>query len=734
MQVRVGPPQMVIFADDQVLVSSPDARIDPASQQGFFVADTRLASRYELTLSGLRPILVTSSEVEAFSARFEFVNPPIPTIDGEIPESSLHVRLDRTIGTGIHEDYDVTSYAQVPVTIDLEIRLESDYADIFEVRSGRPFRRGRRETNWDQDQEQLVSKYQNSDFVRSLRFTIVDSGTEPEYADGQIFFRVTLQPRDTWHSCLFWEPVIGGHMPSQPEHGCSALVGDTAHDERLRQWSQQVTELTTSDPEVNRAVQQAVHDLGALRIRRHDPDVTGVAAENTQDLNAGRECEAERLVPAAGVPWYVSLFGRDALVVAHQAMAISPVFSLAAIEALSLSQGTEFDDSRDMQPGKIEHEVRFGELAYFDLIPQRPYYGTHDATALYVWGIGRLWQWSGAVGVMERLRPSVEAALWWIDHDGDIDGDGLQEYRTRAGERGFYNQGWKDAGDAIMHANGDLAPLPIALCELQGYVVAAKRAWARVLEEAFGDEVGSATLIAEADRLAVAIEERFWWEQEGTYFLGLDGHKEPIRTVASNPGHLLWSEAIRSDRAERVAHRLLAPDMWSGWGIRTLSSSHLSYNPFLYQRGSVWPHDNSVIAAGLLAYGQDDAAWHVMRGLLDAAAAFDHSRLPEVFAGVERSVGSFPVQYLGANVPQAWAAGSVVQMISCLAGLRPDASRRVLNVDHHLPDWLTHLMVRGLRVGDARVDVMLSDAGVEVLAKHGTLDVRSRHRVTFNKS
>ena len=728
MQVRVGPPQVVIFADDQVLVSSPDARIDPTRQEGFFVADTRLASRYELTLSGLRPILVTSSAVQAFSARFEFVNPPIPTIDGVIPESSIHVRLDRTVGTGIHEDYDVTSYAPYPVTIDLEIRVECDYADIFEVRSGQPFRRGRRETNWDQGQEHLVSSYQNHDFTRSLRFTITDSGTEPEYADGQILFRLTLQPRETWHSCLFWEPIIGGHMPSKPEHGCNALLGDTPHDDRLRKWSEQVTELTTSDSEVNRAIQQAVYDLGTLRIRRHDPDAAGVAGENALDVNAGRECEAERLVPAAGVPWYVSLFGRDALVVAHQAMAISPVFSLAAIDALSISQGTEFDDTRDLQPGKIEHEVRFGELAHFDLIPQHPYYGTHDATALYVWGIGRLWQWSGRVGVMERLRPSVEAALRWIDHEGDIDGDGLQEYQTRAGDRGFYNQGWKDAGDAIMHANGDLAPLPIALCELQGYVVAAKRGWARVLDEAFGEKAASDALAAEADWLAAAIEDRFWWAEEDTYFLGLDGHKQPIRTVASNPGHLLWTESIRPDRAERVARRLLAPDMWSGWGIRTLSSSHRSYNPFLYQRGSVWPHDNSIIAAGLLAYGQLDAAWQVMRGLFDAAAAFDHSRLPEVFAGVERSAGGFPVQYLGANVPQAWASGSVVQMISCLAGFQPDASRRVLTVDHHLPDWLKDLTVRGLRVGDARVDVMLSNAGVEVLASDGILDVRRSQR------
>ncbi len=304
--------------------------------------------------------------------------------------------------------------------------------------------------------------------------------------------------------------------------------------------------------------------------------------------------------------------------------------------------------------------------------------------------------------------------------------------KRAAGDRGFYNQGWKDASDAIMHANGERAPLPIALCELQGYVVAAKRAWARVLRDAFRDEVASAALTAEADRLADAIEERFWWEEEGTYFLGLDGHKEPIRTVASNPGHLLWSQAVRPDRAERVVNRLLAPDMWSGWGIRTLSSFHRSYNPFLYQRGSVWPHDNSIIAAGLLAYGHRDAAWQVMRGLFDAAAAFDHSRLPEVFAGVDRSVGAFPVQYLGANVPQAWAAGSVVQMISCLAGLQPDASRRVLNVDHCLPDWLKYLTVRGLRVGDARVDVTLSDDGVKVLAEYGTLDVRSRQRVTFN--
>jgi glycogen debranching enzyme len=324
---------------------------------------------------------------------------------------------------------------------------------------------------------------------------------------------------------------------------------------------------------------------------------------------------------------------------------------------------------------------------------------------------------------LAALRPHVEGALRWIDRDGDADGDGLQEYQTRAGGGGYVNQGWKDSGTAIVGGWGELPKLPIALCELQGYVIAAKRAWAEVLGEAFEDHGEARRLRAEATELAQALEDRFWWDDEMTYFLGLDGDKLPIETVASNPGHLLWAGAVDEQRADLVVARLLGEDMWTGWGIRTLSDRHPAYNPFSYQQGSVWPHDCAIAAAGFLRYGHVEEAWRVARGLFDAARCFHLCRLPEVFAGLEREPGSFPVQYLGANVPQAWASGAVTQLLAALAGLSPCASEGRLDLDPAIPDWLGEVEIRGLRVGSGMADLLVSGKHSTVLRAEN-LDVR----------
>jgi glycogen debranching enzyme len=356
-----------------------------------------------------------------------------------------------------------------------------------------------------------------------------------------------------------------------------------------------------------------------------------------------------------------------------------------------------------MQPGKIEHEVRHGELAALHLIPHTPYYGSHEATTLYVLVAAQAWRWHGDRQALDDVRPHVERALAWIGRDGDIDGDGLQEYQTRTAD-GSYNQGWKDSGDAIVTSDGSLAKLPIALCEHQGLVVAAKRAWADVAETVYGDRRGAARLRSEADRLAAQIEERFWWEEEGTYYLGLDGDKRPIDSVSSNPGHLLWQRVIDPERAARVVARLMAEDMWSGWGIRTLSAEHVAYDPLSYQRGSVWPHDNAIAAAGFRAYGFDDEAFTVAEGIFDATSRFASQRLPELFAGLTRDAGAFPVQYLGANVPQAWSSGAIVQLVATLLGLEADAQDGLLRVHPALPEWLSEVTLRQLRVGDSSVD------------------------------
>lgn len=719
MEVRVGPAAVTIHSDTEFAVSAMNGEMSSSSEQGYFAADTRLVSGYRLKLSRQRPVLSNSSAIEAHSARFEFTNPVLLGSDGiDIPAHCLHLRLDRTIGHGIHEDYDVTNFSRRSVAASLEVSIESDFADLFDVKGGRAARRGSLQSKWDERAGRLVTRYHNGEFERAIAFRVENADSRPEFANGGIMFRVNLEPGQSWHSCVLWRPILDGAEPERPPRACHNLLGDGDRDRVQRAWVAQTTQITTGDPAVTTTVRQSIEDLAGLRMHRHDTDANG-------GHSSGKRLDL--WVPAAGVPWFVTLFGRDALTVAFQTLSLTPRLALGSLTALGALQADAYDDNRDMQPGKIEHEVRYGELAMLHLVPQSPYYGSHETTSLYVLVAALAWRWHGDRGALDALRAHVDRALSWIDTDGDIDGDGLQEYQTRAPD-GFYNQGWKDASDAIVDADGKLSKLPIALCEHQGLVVAAKRAWAAILEDVYGDSVAAVRLRGEADRLADAIESRFWWEEEGTYYLGLDGDKQPIRSVASNAGHLLWCRVVDPARAQRVATRLLARDMWSGWGIRTLSADHVAYNPFAYQVGSVWPHDNAIIAAGFHHYGLDTEAAQVGRGLFDAAARFDSQRLPELFAGLERDPGSFPVQYLGANVPQAWSSAAIVHLIAVYAGLEADAPNHTLHLRPALPPWLGDLRLDHLTVGDASVDLHITrhpdgSHAVDIGDRRGDLDV-----------
>jgi glycogen debranching enzyme len=713
VEIRVGPPSLTVHADEQFLVCAPDATIAAGEQQGYFCVDTRLVSAYELTLSRTPPTLLNSAVVQPFSARHEFVNAEMATSGGVIERGTLHLRLDRTIHHGIHEDYDLTNYASEAVEFELELRLEGDYADLFDVKEERFVRRGLLESRWDSEARTLTNSYRHGDFERGLRLEVRKYGSEPEYANGLLSFRIRLEPKQRWHTCLLWVPVRVAGEEGGPIDACHALLtGDPELAKRRHAWRARVTRIKTNDSGVNAVVERAVDDLGALRMRRVDKDAVAHGGDGIEEM-----------VPAAGIPWFVSLFGRDALVVSLQALALSPGLAAGSLQALAALQGDSYDDRHDLQPGKIEHEFRHGELAHFELVPQTPYYGTHDATTLYVWAAAELWRWTADRALLERLRPHVERALHWVDVDGDDDGDGLQEYKTRAGDWGYYNQSWKDSGDGVVNADGSNAELPIATCELQGYVVAAKRGWADTLEQAFDDAAGAAQLRQQADRLAEAIEARFWWEAEGAYYLGLDGRKRPIESVASNQGHLLWAQAITGERAARVVTRLLEADMWSGWGVRTLSAAHIAYNPLSYQLGSVWPHDNAILARGFCRYGHGAQAGQIARALFDAAGRFQYRRLPEVYGGLARDEGSFPVQYLGANVPQAWASGAVIHLLSALLGLEPDAANKRLVLRPALPDWLDEIELTNLRVGNASVDLRVTRDNVSVTDQRGDLDV-----------
>jgi len=445
-----------------------------------------------------------------------------------------------------------------------------------------------------------------------------------------------------------------------------------------------VPRLRTSNEEFYRFYNQALDDMTALRLTMPGTDGTV-------------------LFPAAGLPWFVAPFGRDSLIVSLQTILIDPAFARGALEVLGQLQATEVDDWRDAEPGKILHEMRYGELAHFKMIPHTPYYGTADATSLYLIVLHAAWRATGDRGLLEKHLATAEACLSWIDDWGDRDGDGFQEFATRS-PVGYENMAWKDSGDSSRNIDGSLVKGPKALCELQGYVYDAWQRMAEVYDELARPEKAAA-LRAKAAALFQKFNEIFWDEAGGFYAFMLDGEKRPVFSVASNPGHCLYSGLVPPERAARVVARLMAPDMNSGWGIRTLSAKHLSYNPYVYQLGAVWPHDNAIIAAGCKRYGFAAEAGQIARDISRAAGHFVLHQVPELYAGIERNGTTFPVQYRGANVPQAWAAGSAFMLLQALLGIEPDAPRGVLHVDPVLPHWLPDVTLYGLRLGAHEFDM-----------------------------
>jgi len=701
LAIRVGPSNVTINRDDRVLVCQPDGRIDPGSEEGFFARDTRLVSGWELSINGHAPLLLSSSPVRFYSARFELTNPALIDPDGPIDASSLSIRLDRTVAGGVHEDLDITSFARREVQLTIELDIVSDFADLFDVRDRSLVRRGTLTSRWVGSRHELRTRYEHRDFRRELIVAIDRAGSRPQFANGRLAFVARVPPKGHWHTCVRWLPMSSnGRRPSTlPCHALTDERIDEATPARLPR-----VRLATPNGGVSRAWDQAVRDLEALRL---------------EDPAHGRGV----FIPAAGVPWYVTLFGRDSLVVSMQCISGFPEFAAGALHRLSQLQATGDDPERDMEPGKIPHEIRHGELAQLGILPFQPYYGTADATSLFLIVLSYLHDWTGSLAMVRRYLASAEAAMRWVDTAGDRNRDGLQEYRTRS-SHGYYNQGWKDAGDAIQRADGTLAPLPITLVELQGYAYDAKLRMAELYELLDRPE-DAGRLRREARRLHRIVNERLWWEAEGTYYLGIDGTGAPIESVASNAGHLLSSGIVPPERAGRVVRRLLADDMWSGWGVRTLSADHPGYNPFSYHTGSVWPHDNAVIAGGFARYGYRAEAAQVARGIFDAADRFQASRIPELFSGLHRGQADFPVQYLGANVPQAWAAGAIIRLIAIMAGIhgRTDAEGSRMYVDPALPDWLPSLTIANLRAGGGAMTLHLEDGTVDVRQNTTGFDV-----------
>jgi glycogen debranching enzyme len=683
-KVQVGPAQIAIHQGQAVLITEPDGQVQWPTERGLYFRDTRLISSWTIYANGETWELLNGGATAPHAASIMLTNRAVPTEGGIIPPRTLGLAISRHIAGGLHEDLDIANHGSTAVRFNLEIAIRADFADIFEVKSNNIVRRGRIVTDWSENTQKWVFSYSNGDFSRQVQIdTSLGDGPPTITANGRLSFDVALAPGQTWHRCLLYN-LFDGKTRYPAPRACTEHHHTGTHVREAREWENTVLKISTSNEEFFRTYSQGIRDMAALRLPLPGTD-------------------RMVFVPAAGLPWFVALFGRDTLIASLQTMIVYPGFGRGTLDVLGALQATEHDPYRDAEPGKILHELRYGELAHFKLIPHTPYYGTADATPLYVIALHATWRATGDASLLTRHLKTAEACLDWIDREGDRDGDGFQEYQTRS-KAGYENMAWKDSGDSVMYPDGTLVRGPKALCELQGYVY---DAWQRMAEiyDTLKRPDRAAELRNKAEVLYRRFNEEFWDEATGFYAYALDGDKKKVLSVSSNVGHCLWSGIVAPDRAARVVARLMQPDMWSGWGIRTLSADHKAFNPYNYQTGAVWPHDNAIIAMGFCRYGFGTEVAALARDISGAASHFLNNQLPELFGGLQRDTDNFPVQYLGANVPQAWAAATPFMLLQALLGLEQDAPNDRIYVDPVLPAWLPDVTLHDLRLGKRKFDL-----------------------------
>jgi glycogen debranching enzyme len=671
-----GLPEMTIHRDQNVLLTDRGGFIRSPSECGFYFRDTRVVSTWSILANGTEWLPSSGSETTSNTSEVLYTNQSIRGEWGTVPPRTLELLVRRHMSTGLHEDFEITNFAHQPVQLELEVLITGDFADAIEVKRQATRRRSGIDCHWSQEKQEFRIIYQKADFRRGIGIRIGKGIGNARYANGLLLFTICLNPGQKWQRCLLYDLIDRESCFRAPESCVRATPKEPSlSHNRLRLFAPQ--------KEFEETLGQGIDDL--LSLRFHPPGFG--------DLE----------LPAAGIPWFVTVFGRDSIISGIQTRFLDPILGKDTLGILGALQAKEADSFRDKQPGKIPHELRFGELAHFHSVPYTPYYGTADATPLYLILLHKIWKCTADRNLIEHLLPIAEGCLNWIDAFGDLDNDGFQEYQTSS-PIGYENMGWKDSPDGIVDLNGAVIKGPKALCELQGYVF---DAWLRMADifATFGQPEKAKQLQAKAARLFDAFNSEFWDEASQRYALALDGEKKKILTQTSNIGHCLWSGIIPASRAKPIADGLMGEDMWSGWGIRTLSSHHRAYNPHNYQTGSVWPHDNAIIALGLRRYGFKEEALRVVSGILDSATNFQLNRLPELFAGVGEKDIEFPVRYFDASSPQAWAAGAPLMLLECILGLQFDTPSERLYIDPELPAWLPELRVQQLRVGSGSVNI-----------------------------
>ncbi|MBA2874280.1 amylo-alpha-1,6-glucosidase [Thermaerobacillus caldiproteolyticus] len=654
---------------------------------GLYTKDTRFLSEFALRINGKEPILLSSDAAENYVATILLTNPPIEK-NGEIVlwRESVEIERKRFIYDEVlYETIKLKNYFPKSVEFELSVHVDADFADMFIVRGFQTGNVGMR-VGQTIEGNALTFHYEGADGIKRATKIIWDRQAKSVSEKGEIAFSFSLGHAEEQAVTLMIHPQIGNEAEREMMMDCDAALDQLKSS--YMDWEKQITKITTDYEPLQRLVDRGINDLRVL----------------LTDLGYGQ-------FPVAGLPWFGVPFGRDSLIAALQMLPFNPKVAKGTLVTMAQYQGKRLDHWRDEQPGKIMHELRFGELANTNQIPFTPYYGTIDATPLFLVLLTEYVKWTGDNGIVCQLREHIDAALEWIDQYGDRDGDGFVEYHQES-SKGIANQGWKDSGDSIVHRNGEYAKSPIALVEVQGYVYQAKMGLADIFEQ-MNEPERAAELRHQAKELKEKFDKAFWMEDVQFYAIALDGEKQQVGTITSNPGHVLFADMLDKDRCNAVIDMLLSAKMFSGYGIRTMAEGEAGYNPMSYHDGSVWPHDNSLILLGLSKVGKQDAALVVMNGLIEAAAHFEYNRLPELFCGYGRSAGK-PVKYPVACSPQAWAAGTPLVFIQTLLGLFPNSLRKEIRLSPILLDSMKFLKVENMAIGEGRLSLTVIRQGEDM--------------------
>jgi glycogen debranching enzyme len=691
---------LVLKCDDLFLCARRDGDMRPArvTGEGLYTQDTRFLSRLRVRLSGAAPVMLSSTVASGHNAVVDATN---PTLEGA-PQETINIRRRLVVSDRLHCEIAITSYLAYPVALALEVELGADFADVFEVRAAaRRDARGRVLAP-KLDRARVVFAYDGEDGEhRETRVHLEPAPAEVQPDDHGVMAR--------WPLAVPARGSVSVVLAVEPSTAENATVDRSLQDaaasvDRASQlWREACTHIETDDDGLARQLDASLRDLHALMTT----------------TTHGR-------LPAAGIPSYVAPFGRDSIWASLMALIVEPDVARETLLVLAALQADADEPWRDAEPGKVLHELRCGELARAGFIPHTPYYGTVDATPLFLALAAAYLGWTGDLSTLIAIRPGLDAALRWIDEFGDLDGDGFIEYERRS-PGGLLQQGWKDSHDSIMHADGSPAEGVVDVGHLRlGQVDVRDRSrWSR--PRPLGEGGRAAQLRREAAELRARFDAAFWDADAGGYVLALDGRKRQVRSIASNQAHALYCGIADPRKASLVAERLMAPDMFSGWGLRTLSADSPAYNPMSYHNGSVWPHDNAIAAAGLKRYGYAAQAARITRAILDVGDLARDARLPELFCGFSRREARVPVAYPVACIPQAWAACTPFLLLKSLLGLRADARSRALAVDQPLlPPDVARLELHGMRIGDGNVSLSFRNeggvTGFSLLEQHG--DVR----------